>query len=356
MRYLLCLLVGFAGASRLLADELADARAALEKAGIRASSTGVVLAKEAELSKELGKSAGLKKNVLQAEKDLKAAELQVEGVQRTLTQLRQQHIQFSAQLANINVNDVALNNKLVGALKVIEGQFDTLKEQKGHVDEQVKSSRAKANEAREAYIELALTARRLADGIEAEYNTKATDPAVKAALARFNQAAKKQFTLAATPAFQANVRKLKQLEDTVLSESIDLAGDAGRTMRVSVVVNGKQQQEMVLDSGASLISLPPATAAKFGLKPTDKDPRIVLQLADGREIDGRLMKLASVRVGKFTVENVECAVLGDDAVAAEPLLGMSFLEHFKFEIDAAGRKLTMVKVSGTEGAVSKKEK
>ena len=68
------------------------------------------------------------------------------------------------------------------------------------------------------------------------------------------------------------------------------------------------------------------------------------------------MKLASVRVGKFTVENVECAVLGDDAVAAEPLLGMSFLEHFKFEVDAAARKLTMVKVSGTEGAVAKKEK
>src|SRR5262245_19376490 len=176
MRYLLCLAVALAGASRLLADEHADARTALEKAGIRASSTGVVLAKEAELTKELGKSAGLKRNVLQTEKDLKAAELQVDGVQRTLTQLRQQHMQLSAQLANINVNDIALNNKLVGALKVIEGQFDTLKEQKGRVDEQVKSSRAKANEAREAYVELALSTRRLADEIEAECNTKAADP------------------------------------------------------------------------------------------------------------------------------------------------------------------------------------
>ena len=65
---------------------------------------------------------------------------------------------------------------------------------------------------------------------------------------------------------------------------------------VSVVVNGKHQEDMVLDSGASLISVPPSVAAKWGLKPSDKDPKIVLQLADGREIDGRLMKLNSIVV------------------------------------------------------------
>ena len=73
-----------------------------------------------------------------------------------------------------------------------------------------------------------------------------------------------------------------------------------------------------------------------------------MQLADGREIEGRLMKLTSVRVGKFTVENVECAVLAPEATMAEPLLGMSFLENFKFEIDAAAKKLNMIKVSGSD--------
>jgi aspartyl protease family protein len=67
------------------------------------------------------------------------------------------------------------------------------------------------------------------------------------------------------------------------------------------------------------------------------------------------MKLNTVRVGKFTVDNVECAVLGDEAVSAEPLLGMSFLEHFKFEIDSSAKKLTMVKVSGTDGTVASKD-
>lgn len=352
MRYGFLAIVGLIAAGRVAGDELSEVRAALEKAGVRASATGVVLAKEAELTKELGKAAGLKRNVLQTERDLKAAELQAETLQRGMTQLRQQHVQLSAQLANINPNDVALNNRLVGALKAIEGQLELAREQKGTLEAQVKSSRAKANEAREAYIALALSARRMADEIEGEYARKATDAEMKALLARYNQAAGKSFLLVASGTYQANARRLKQLEDTVLSESIELR-DEGKTMRVNVVVNGKYQEEMILDSGASLISLPPGVAAKLGLRPSEKDPKIILQLADGREIDGRLMKLASVRVGKFTVDNVECAVLGEGAIAAEPLLGMSFLEHFKFEIDSAGKKLTMVKVAGTEGATAK---
>ena len=51
--------------------------------------------------------------MLQAEKDLKSAEYQAEQLRRNLTQLKQQHIQYSAQLANINPNDITLNNKLV---------------------------------------------------------------------------------------------------------------------------------------------------------------------------------------------------------------------------------------------------
>lgn len=354
MRHLYAIAVfGFA-AHPLIADELSEGRAALESLGIRVSATGVVLPKEADLTKELNKAATLKRNVLQSEKELKATEAQLDAFERGLMQLRQQQVQLSAQLANINPNDIALNNKLVSAIKVLDGQLELARERKRLLDAQTKNSRVKSTESREAYIGLALSVRQLADEIEDDYVKKANDADVKEAMARYNRAAGKQFTLAPTPGFQANIRRLKQLEDTVLSDTIELRDDGGKTLRVSVVVNGRYPQEMTLDSGASLISLPLNMAARFGLKPSEKDPKIVLQMADGREIDGRLMKLPSVRVGKFQVDNVECAVLGDDAYAAEPLLGMSFLEHFKFEIDSAAKKLTMVKVSGTEGAVGKK--
>lgn len=66
--------------------------------------------------------------------------------------------------------------------------------------------------------------------------------------------------------------------------------------------------------------------------------------ADGSEVPGYLKKIDSVRVGKFTVENVECVVLHALAVWAPALLGMSFLGHFKFELDSSRSELKMVKV------------
>jgi aspartyl protease family protein len=329
------------------ADDLSDAKAVLEKAGLRTLSTGVVLANESELSKELGKSTLLRRNVNEAQRSLQAAEQQLTVSQRLLAQLKQQHMQLSAQLANIGRNDVTLNNRLVGALNATRDQYELGEEQQKQLEEQVKAARAKATEAREAYIQFVLNARKLADKIEEDYATKKSEPDVASALAAVNKATNKQFVLAPTATFQANVRRLKQLEDSVLSESIALRGDS-RVLYVNTVMNGKYPQEMVLDSGASIVSLPYSVAVSAGLKPSEKDPRIILQLADGREIVGRQMTIPSLRVGKFTVENVTCAVLGEDAVAAEPLLGMSFLENFKFEIDASAKTLTMVKIAGTE--------
>src|SRR5438128_7538716 len=83
------------------ADELADAKAALEKVGVRVSATGVALAKEGELNKELAKSALLKRNVLQAQKELQFTEQQLDGLQKAMAQMKQQHLQLSAQLVNV---------------------------------------------------------------------------------------------------------------------------------------------------------------------------------------------------------------------------------------------------------------
>ena len=68
------------------------------------------------------------------------------------------------------------------------------------------------------------------------------------------------------------------------------------------------------------------------------------------------MTIPSVRVGKFTAENVECAVLGADAISAELLLGMSFLGNFKFEINAQKGTLTMVKVETSDPKSTKLRK
>jgi clan AA aspartic protease (TIGR02281 family) len=346
----LCVALGMLGVlgllgfpSRTLADDVADARAALAELGIRPTTTNLALESEAKLHKELGRAPAIRRTLTQTEKGLQNAEAQVAKINQGLTTLKQQYVLMSARLATIDPNNVTLNNQLVGALNANQGQRELGEQQRDRLEEQVKTARGKLNEVREQYLQFVLDMRKLADTVEADYQAHPRDPAALAAIETYNAAAPKPLALAPTTALPANLRRLKQLEDSALSEAIELNSDGG-TLKVNVVVDGKHQQEMVVDSGASLISLPLAVAAKFGLRPTSKDEEIILQLADGRQIRGHKMTIPSVRVGKFTVEMVECAVLGEEAINAEPLLGMSSLENFKFEIDAGSRKLTMVKV------------
>jgi clan AA aspartic protease (TIGR02281 family) len=343
---LVCIAFQIVGSASAQADELADAKAALTKAGLRPTATGVVMPAEAELSKELARSVSLRKQLTQALKAQQAVEQQRLQGQQTLTALRQQHVALNAQL--VGVTDVSTNNRIVGALEAMRGQHELVEEQLKQLETTLKEARGKANDAREAYVDYVLNTRKLVDRIELDYETKASDPEAKAALDLLNKAFGKSLAITPSAGFTSNVKKLKALEDTVLSESIPLRVEGANTFMVSTVINGKHTQEMVLDSGASMISLPAAMATKFGLEPGSKDPKILLTLADGRVIEGYKMTLKSVRVGKFIVENVDCAVLGADAIRAEPLLGMSFLGQFKFEVDAAASSLTMVKVSGAE--------
>ena len=134
-----------------------------------------------------------------------------------------------------------------------------------------------------------------------------------------------------------------------MSESIKLTEDSG-TFLVSVLIDGKHTQEMVVDSGATSISLPFAMAKEMGLEPNSGDRKVRVQLADGSEVDGFLKTIPTVRVGKFTVDDVECIVLSPAAVKAMPLLGMSFLGNFKFEIDKNRAELKMVKIDAETGA------
>ncbi|MDZ7619303.1 MAG: retropepsin-like aspartic protease [Patescibacteria group bacterium] len=163
-------------------------------------------------------------------------------------------------------------------------------------------------------------------------------------MAQWSEGQGKPAELAQTRTFLSAISRLRALEDTVLSESIALRRTSGETLHVSVVINNEHTQEMVLDSGAGLVCLPNAMASAMGISVSSLNPKITLVLADGRQIDAHLVQLKSVRVGKFTVENVDCAVLSPEATHAVPLLGMSFLGNFKFEVDSAESKLTMVKV------------
>ena len=101
---------------------------------------------------------------------------------------------------------------------------------------------------------------------------------------------------------------------------------------------------MGLDTGASAVSLPADVAQKLKITPGDQDPTVQLQLADGDIIEGKQTSLKTVRVGRFTVDDVTCVVLQPGLSNAPLILGGSFLNHFVVKLDPAANELHLTQI------------
>lgn len=323
---------------------------ALKKLGIRVISTGFMMEDEIVLSKRLRESkarTSLSKAVLEVEKN----EKDIQGGKNAITELTKLNIQLNVRIGRVQ-GDVTLHNQLVSAITANQGRLDLVRAKIEQLQQAAKNGRANANEAREKYLQYVLELRAVATKIDSKYEKFKSDDAVNELITQLNKVMEKSYAMTPSRTYVTAMKRLKALEDSVLSESIVLEDDGSGTFSVPVIINGKPSQKMVIDTGASYISLPARTAAALGIETTAADPTIILVLADGRQIEGKLIVVESVRVGKFIVEDVDCVVLGADAVAARPILGMSFLGDFKFEVNAQQRKLKMIKID--EGAVKKK--
>jgi len=326
-------------------DTQAVLRKSLAAKGVRVSGSAVSLVDEAKLKEGLRDAQQVRRKLLLTLKDLAAVEREQENNKRFITKLKQINIQFNTRLATLGpgAGQVRLNNQIVGALNANQTQIQLLSEKDTKIQRTMRAAHRRVNERREIYIEHLLGLRQRANGLQRDYKRLAADKAVTAELEKYGRVSGRKYSLGAARSLKALLRQLKSLEDVVLTDSVTLRR-SGNTFFASVMLNGKYAREMVVDSGASLISLPLRLAQECDIKIPESAPVINIKIADGSTIQGRLVTLDKVRVGKFTVENVEAAILGPEAVSAEPLLGMSFLGKFKFELIAQESKLRLVKV------------
>lgn len=119
-------------------------------------------------------------------------------------------------------------------------------------------------------------------------------------------------------------------------DTVTLARDARGHFRTDARVNGVHVRFMV-DTGATLVSLPMAEAQRLGINYLQGSPGYSV-LADGRRVVSYRVNLDSVTVGGLTVYNVEGVVTQG---GGEPLLGMSFLSRMELRDD--GQSLTLTK-------------
>ena len=215
-----------------------------------------------------------------------------------------------------------------------------------------KEIRAQASNRREAYIQALIDLRALADSTAKSYEELAEDAEVKDALAALSKPNRPKVMLGPSRTHLANVKILEKAEAGILTETIQLRSDNG-VFWVDVTLNGKVTIPMVFDTGAGILSLGKADAAKAGLVPSPSDRTITLQVADGSSHEAKMMTLDSVRVGKFTVRNVECAVSSEEKSNVPPLLGGPFLKHFTFKMNQAAGTVTFTKIETPETAAPK---
>ncbi len=112
---------------------------------------------------------------------------------------------------------------------------------------------------------------------------------------------------------------------------------AGVSMRVSVRLNDSVTAPFIIDTGASLIALPRHVANELGLE-LSSARTARFSTANGM-IESPLVTLDRVQLGTASARNVQASVV--DGIR-EGLLGLSFFNHFTYNVDAQRGIVTLV--------------
>lgn len=121
-------------------------------------------------------------------------------------------------------------------------------------------------------------------------------------------------------------------------------------MVVDVRFNDAVTAPMLIDTGASVVSLSEELAAKLSLR-VSKSSKITLTLADGSQVDGHPVMLDSVGVGPMLLKGVQAVVVpaaSQPLEGVEGLLGMSFLGSFIIRLDPAGKTMIVTRLKAGE--------
>jgi clan AA aspartic protease (TIGR02281 family) len=332
------------GPGRLPADQQ-SAQKTLEAKGLKRSVSHFALPEEVEFNKQMKATETLKKKLTEAQHEAEGAAKKVDEKKKTIIAYLQKRRELRAQLnAARTVNE---HNNIVNALGELADRIELMDKSEAE-EKAATTARAAANKLTEEYVGRILELRRAYDKIEAKYETLDGDPKVAQAIEEFNKDADKQLNLGPTSGFLSAGRKLKSLEDVVLSQAIPLRAGEGGLWYVSVEFNARYAQELSVDTGSSVIALPAKMAKEVGLTPGADAPTVQLTLADGHVVPAKLVVADKVRVGKFIAEHVDCAVLPPELPNAAALLGMSFLQNFIFKIDGEKGHLVMSRVDVPE--------
>ncbi|HEX2017307.1 MAG TPA: TIGR02281 family clan AA aspartic protease [Aurantimonas sp.] len=115
-----------------------------------------------------------------------------------------------------------------------------------------------------------------------------------------------------------------------------LTADREGHFRAEARMNGRPVPVLV-DTGATLVAIDATTARRLGVLLRPSDWRHTVQTANG-DAAAAIARLDRIDLGPLSVRNVDVMVMRDGMLPTA-LLGMSFLNRFRFESD--GNRLTL---------------
>ena len=311
-------------------------------AGLRRSGKTITTTATADIARGISALSRSRRSLKQMHDAWKQTSNQLAQMKQQSELLNSQNIELNIQLTQPGLN-ATTNNQLVGAINANVGKIRQIENEEGRFKDKLSTDRKAVNDAEATYAESVLALRRDLSAVKLKLDETLKGEEIKIAVKVSNTNFGTPATLTTDTLLTSIDKRLKQIEQEIFSESVPLDVTENGSLYVNVSV-GDKSVRMVLDSGATMVSLPASTAKQLGITVPVNAPQLRLVLADGREIPGRAVTIAKVRVGQFEAENVDAAVLDAVAINAEPLLGMSFLGNFKFEIDTADKSLKLLRV------------
>ncbi len=310
----------------------------LKARGLKRIGQSYVLAAEAELQKRLYAARVAGQGLSYALRQKGAFEQGVQEQKAMIQELTQRWTFLNEQLQqNLTVIE---HNQLAAESNAIGGRLNLLRAQEA--DSSVKEEIDKElPQRRAAFIQSVLDLRERADSAIREYEMLSKDDSIKNALSALNAKSKTPFKLGPSREFQEKIKQIEKLEKLVLTDQIELR-DRGGVFELDVTFNKNETVPMIFDTGASIVTISSALAARIGLKPRANDRTIQMHVADGSVVEARKTTIPLMRVGKFTLTDVDCAIMPPNKRDAPLLLGQSFLSHFTHKVDAGRLILTRI--------------
>lgn len=321
---------------------LADPAKTLEDAGLTKTGVEYIFKEETEILRAQRDISQAQRDLKEAEDDFRDAERKIGKAQNYIAALQREIDELRSQARRADTR-----NKYDRAVSAMEQKVREIEQTQEERKKFEVEQQAKIDDARADYIETMFTWVDKAQTITKKYEAIADDPAITEAIKQVSEQDNRRYALGPSKRFIALQKKLAKASEEYQRGAVDLRKEHN-TLMIDVRINSKPIREMILDTGASSVSLPFLFAKDLGIVPTENDPVVQLQMADGKIVDARQVKLDSVQVGEFIVKNVEAFVLPEHLHAAPPLLGNSFLGNFTFEVDPDRGKLILSRLKDGE--------